>query len=93
MKYVIRAAIFHFICIILFATLYWSFKDQFESQHIGDFKKKGTIIDVLSLSTTIQAGVGLTDIYPNTQLTNFLIMFQQFVMICTNIFLLYFFTL
>ena len=93
MKYVIRAAIFQFMCIIIFAVIYWTFKEQFSSEHIGDFPKKGTIIDVLALSTTIQAGVGISDIYPNTQLTNFLVMFQQFIMICANIFLLYFFTL
>ena len=89
MKLVIRTVFFHFMCILLFSLIYWLYKANFKR----DDKKPGKVIDYLFLSTTIQAGVGYSDLYPITDTSKLIIIFQQFIMISTNVFLLYLFTL
>jgi hypothetical protein len=52
-----------------------------------------TFPDTLFLATTIQAGVGYTLLTPKTSLSKYLLMFQQFFMIFTNLMLFYFISL
>jgi len=89
MKIVIRTVVFHFFCIIIFAYFYFNFKDDFKSQ----VKNELTTIDYILLSTTVQAGVGITDIYPISFYGKVIMIIQQFIMIMTHIFTLYIFTL
>ena len=49
-------------------------------------------IDVFNLSTTIQAGVGVTSLTPVTTLGKFIMALQQILMIAKNLTILYFFT-
>jgi hypothetical protein len=87
MERVIKTVVFHIICIIIFTFMYYSVKDDFE----GQFNEKLTLIDYFGLSTTIQAGVGISDIHPNpiTVYGKLLMILQQFMMIFTNVFTLY----
>lgn len=89
MKRVIRTVVFHFCCILIFAYFYFNFKDDFKSQVKNDL----TTIDYILLSTTVQAGVGISDIYPISFYGKFIMIIQQFIMIMTNIITLYIFTL
>jgi hypothetical protein len=93
MKIVIRTVIFHFICILLFAILYYYSSEQYQYQNISKNQSHSSLIDYIFLSTTIQAGVGLTDIYPISSYGKMLMIFQQFIMIMTHVFTIYVFTL
>jgi hypothetical protein len=54
--------------------------------------KKG-VIDYLLLSTTIQAGVGISDLYPLSYYSKIAIIIQQILMLFTHVITLYIFTL
>ena len=93
MKLVIRGAAFNILCIIIFGFIYWSLQSHFTKDQ--NFQKMiyGDPIDFFFLSTTIQAGVGYPDIIAITSLSKIILMIQQIIMITTNIFILYIFTL
>ena len=96
MKIVFRTVVFHFLCVIIFSLFYWKYTNHFiRDNGLTDNNKiiKPTYIDHLFLSTTIQAGVRYSDLYPITNITKLLMILQQFIMISTNIFILYVFTL
>ena len=89
MKIVFRTVCFHFLCIIGFGTLYFYLKDDFSEKK----EDKLGIIDYLLLSTTIQAGVGVSDLYPTTFYGKITMIIQQLIMICTHVFTIYVFSL
>jgi hypothetical protein len=95
MKYVIRTVIFQFMCIIIFGLIYLLFNNHFvrDPNFSIDKKSNPEFIDCLFLATTVQAGVGYSDLYPITTFSKIILIIQQFIMISTNVFLLYFFTL
>lgn len=92
MKVVIRSAIFHLLCIIVFACIYFYFSEKFHSNIDSDNKKK-SFTDCLLLSTTIQAGVGISDLYPITFYSKVILIIQQIILIFTHLITLYIFTL
>jgi hypothetical protein len=89
MKIVARTVFFHILCIIIFALLYYYFRDDFKTQ----VKEEFTVLDYIFLSTTIQASVGLTDIYPIGFYGKLIMIIQQLVMIMTHVFTIYIFTI
>ena len=89
MKIVIRTVFFHILCIVIFGLLYYYFRDDFKTQ----VKEEFTVLDYIFLSTTIQASVGLTDIYPIGFYGKLIMIIQQLVMIMTHIFTIYIFTI
>jgi hypothetical protein len=89
MQIVIRTVFFHFVCIGVFAVIYFYLKDEFAEQIEDNLE----IIDYLLLSTTIQSGVGITDLYPTTFYGKVTMIIQQFLMLCTHIFTLYILTI
>jgi len=89
MKLVIRTVIFHFTCIIIFACAYYLLKDDLASK----VKDKFTVMECLFLSTTIQASVGITDVFPTSTRAQLLMIVQQLIMIMSNVFTIYVFTL
>ncbi len=90
MKLVIRTIVFHIFCIISFAYIYLYLSEHFQS----DISKKySTYLDFFLLSTTIQAGVGISDLFPITDLGKITVIIQQFLMLSTHIITLYIFTL
>ena len=88
MKIVIRTVFFHFLCILIFAIFYYNFKDHY-FHNIIEIKK--TFLDYLLLSTTIQAGVGISDIYPITISGRIIMISQQLIMIMAHVFTIYIF--
>jgi hypothetical protein len=90
MKLAIRTVCFHFLCILMFGVIYYNIQYQFNHK---DDQQRESILDYILLSTTIQAGVGFTDIYPITNLSKITMLLQQIMMIMTHVFTLYFFIL
>ena len=93
MKLVIRGAAFNILCIIIFGLIYWNLQSHFTKDQNYQKIIYGEPIDFFFLSTTIQAGVGFPDLIAVTNVSNIILMIQQIIMITTNIFLLYIFTL
>ena len=92
MKLVTRTLIFHLVCIIAFSYVYLYLSNDFKS-NIEKFSVKHTYLDYFLLSTTIQAGVGVTDLIPITNTSKVAVIIQQFLMIMTYVISLYVFTL
>ena len=90
MKIVIRTVFFHFLCILFFGILYAYLKDDFEKNK--DEEKLG-FIDYMLLSTTIQAGVGISGMYPISFYGKLIMIIQQLIMLCTHIFTIYVFNI
>ena len=95
MKIVFRTFIFHMCCIFIFALLYSNFENEFYSLYNNNNKNKKdkTFLDFFLFSTTIQAGVGISELLPLTSLTKMLMIIQQIIMIMTHLFTIYIFTL
>jgi len=93
MKIVLRTVFFHVICIILFAYIYLYLSNHFQSGKEEKNIKYKSFIDFLLLSTTIQAGVGISDLFPISFYSKIAVIIQQFLMILTHIITLYVFTL
>lgn len=89
MKIVVRTVVFHIFCILIFTGFYYYLKDHFQHQ----VKEKFTLIDYILLSTTIQSGVGISDIYPTSFYSKITMILQQVLMIMTHVFTLYIFNL
>ena len=89
MKIVIRTVCFHFLCIIFFGILYFYLKEDLAEKE----KRKLEIIDYVFFSTTIQSGVGVTDLYPTTFYGKVTMMIQQLIMICAHVFTIYIFNI
>lgn len=93
MKVVIRTAIFHLLCIIIFALIYFYFSPDFQSVNGEKNIKYNKFTDYLLLSTTIQAGVGISDLLPLTFYSKVVLILQQIILIFTHLITLYIFTL
>jgi len=91
MKIVIRTVCFHFVCIVLFAVLYFYLKEDLAEN--GHKNHEFETIDYLLLSTTIQAGVGISDLYSTNFYGKLAMTIQQLIMICTHVFTIYIFTI
>ena len=93
MRSVVYTVIFQITSIIIFGLLYWKFSEDFTSSTSKDTKYKIPFLDCFYTSVTIQASVGGPQILnPNTNKTKLLIMFQQFLMITSNVLILYLFS-
>jgi hypothetical protein len=76
--------------------IYIFLKDDFiyiESDKINNLNKKIQIIDLIMYTSTIQSGVGLTNLMPNSFKVKVFTIMQQYLMISFNFFILYFFAL
>lgn len=76
--------------ILLFSLIYYSTLPQFSSSikpHDLDY------LDCISLSTTIQAGIGLTTMQPQTRISTLLTTIHQFVVIISSIYIVFTFTM
>jgi hypothetical protein len=86
MKIVIKTVVFHFLCIIIFGIIYFYLKEHFGKNNEHN---ESDITDYILLSTTIQAGVGVSDIYPICFYGKITMIIQQLLMICTHVFTIY----
>ena len=76
--------------IFIFSVIYYNILNQFKSSidhHEPDY------LDCVSLSTTIQAGIGLSDMLPNTHISILLTTLQQFSVIISSIYIVFTFTM
>lgn len=89
MKLVLRTLFFHFLSIFTFTLIYYSFPHEFKFSQ----NHNATIYDFLLLATTIQAGVGVIELYPLTIFGKMMVTIQQWIMLCTHVISLYIFTL
>ncbi len=85
MKMVFRTFFFHIVCILVFAFLYYYFKESYYDNN----KERDTFLDYLLFSTTIQAGVGITSIHPINFYGKIVMILQQLIMLMTHIFTIY----
>lgn len=90
---VFKTFLFQIVSIILFSLLYWKNSDGFVSGVTKLNKNNISYIDFLFTAVTIQAGVGYSDLFPVQKLTKALVILQQFIMISSNILILYLFSL
>lgn len=88
MKYVISSFLFHLFMIFLFSVIYY-FIEASNFKFDDTLNRSPEYIDYLSLSTTLQSGVGLSDLAPATQLSSLLIVLQQLILIGTNVLIVY----
>lgn len=87
-KYVISTLLFHIFFAVLFSFVYyWIGEKDFDLS--TNVNRPTAYIDYLSLSTSIQAGVGISNLKPNTKLSNLVLTIQQFLLIATNALIVY----
>lgn len=89
MKNLITTLIFHIFCIATFSIIYLAMSEEF--REVKDYKSD--VIDFISLSTTIQTGVGYSELFPITFYSKFVVTLQQLIMLSTHLITIYFFTL
>ena len=81
MDIVTKTFLFNLICLIFFSFVYMSISiDNFAALQPKD---NITYIDLIFYSTTIQSGVGLSDINAVTDLAKILSMIQQLIMLAS----------
>jgi hypothetical protein len=86
----LQTLVFNLFCIILFTIIYYLLGSQF-SKSAGS--GPNNLLDFFQLSTTVQAGVGVTNLYPSSTATSVAMIAQQFVMLSTHLITIYLFTL
>jgi len=98
MKRVLKTLAIHLFFIIFFAFYYYYFSIHFNNNkpnkltHYNCESKLDSIIDFLLFSTTIQAGVGISDIIPISVYGKIFMILQQLIMISINVITIYVFT-
>ena len=87
MKLVLRTLIFHILCIIIFTIIYSNLTEDFQEHD------KKSFVDFILLSTSIQSGVGISDLFPLSYYSKIVIIIQQLLMLFIHVITLYIFTL
>jgi len=91
MRRVLKTLFVHLFCIIFFAFFYYYFSTHFNNTQHKLKTNIDLIIDFFLLSTTIQAGVGVSDILPISIYGKILMIIQQLLMISINVITMYVF--
>jgi hypothetical protein len=91
MKIVIATILFNFLCIIFFSIIYIYLRKGFINTN-SSLKNEINLIDIIMFSTTIQAGVGVSNLLPSSFYLKLVAIIQQMTMICSYIFILYIIT-
>lgn len=84
MKKVVLSFLIHILLIIVFFIIYYILG---ESEFVNVATTKATPMTFLNLATSIQAGVGLSTLLPNTEWCQFLTGLQQFIGMGLNVFI------
>ena len=95
MKRVVQTLTIHFFCILFFAFFYYYFSTHFDNNKQTYYNRESIIdsaIDFFLLSTTIQAGVGVSDMFPISVYGKLLLISQQLIMISISVITIYIFT-
>ena len=88
MRIVFATIFFNFLCIIFFSMIYIYLKNEF----INNTKNEIKLIDIILFTTTVQSGVGITNLLPNSFNSKLVTIIQQVTMICSYVFILYIIT-
>ena len=94
MKKVLKTLAIHLFCIVFFAFFYYYFSTHFNNnklKHNNDSNLE-SLIDFFLFSTTIQAGVGISDILPISIYGKLFMILQQLIMISISVIMIYVFT-
>jgi hypothetical protein len=87
MRILINSVVFHLISLVVFSFIYYALP-------AGNFtipnKNKLLLLDCFNLSTTIQAGVGITQVTPVTYLAQTTMSLQQLLLITGNVTMVYY---
>jgi hypothetical protein len=99
---VLQTLTVHLFFIIFFAIFYYYSSTHFDSHSIQSNLKQSSnynpksnfeeIVDFFLFSTTIQAGVGISDMLPNSIYGKLLMTLQQLIMISISVLTIYIFT-
>jgi len=96
---VVKTLTIHLFCIIFFAFFYYYSSTHFDNNNkLNKFKQYShestldSILDFFLFSTTIQAGVGISDIVPISVYGKLLMIIQQLLMISISVITIYVFT-
>jgi hypothetical protein len=95
MRIVLKTLFVHLFCIFFFALFYYYFSTHFNNTQNNIKKYKSnfeTVIDFFLFSTTIQSGVGVSDILPVSVYGKLLMIAQQLIMISISVITIYMFT-
>lgn len=98
MRRVVKTLAIHLFCIIFFAFFYYYFSTHFDNDDKQNkyYNRKTSnleaLIDFFLFSTTIQAGVGISDIIPISVYGKMLMIMQQLIMISISVITIYVFT-
>ena len=93
MRLVLATIFFNFICIGIFCMIYFYLQDGFINNNAlkNNSLNNIDIMDFILFSTTIQAGVGITSLSPNSFSTKLVATIQQIIMLTAYFFVLHFF--
>jgi len=86
--YIISTFFFHVFFALVFSMIYYKIGEA-GFKFIPDKNKSPGYIYYLSLSMGIQTGVGITNLMPTTELSSLILSIQQFIMIATNVLIVY----
>jgi hypothetical protein len=101
---VVKTLIIHLFCIIFFSFCYYYFSIHYYNNNNNNNNKQNkfkiyinqpkieSLVDFLLFSTTIQAGVGISDILPISIYGKILMIIQQLIMISISAITIYIFT-
>ena len=93
MKRVLKTLAIHLVCILFFAFFYYYFSIHFDNNKLKKCDSKlESLIDFFLFSTTIQAGVGISDILPISVYGKLFMILQQLIMISISVIMIYVFT-
>jgi hypothetical protein len=93
MRRVVKTLAIHLFCIIFFAIFYYYFSTHFINNKRYNYKSNiDTLIDFFLFSTTIQAGVGISEVLPISAYGKLLMILQQLIMISISVLTIYSFT-
>jgi hypothetical protein len=98
MRRIVQTLAIHLFCILFFAFFYYYFSLHFDNNKQNKFEQYtrestiDSIIDFFLFSTTIQAGVGISDIVPISIYGKILMIIQQILLISISVITIYVFT-
>lgn len=98
MRIVVHTLAIHLFCILFFAFFYYYSSIHFYNNTPHKFKQTNreskieSLVDFLLFSTTIQAGVGISDMIPVSVYGKILMIIQQLIMISITVITIYVYT-
>ena len=97
LKDIYKPVVFHFLIILVFSLIYYGLGNTYFAHDLTDkgdqSGRRIEYLDSLYFTSSIQAGVGLSSIHPLKNESKSIVCIQLFLMITTNVILLFAFTI